>query len=531
MPPVSPLPAPPVRPAAAPLDPAACYEALRSRDARFDGRLFVGVTSTGIYCRPVCRVRLPRAQNCRWFGHAAAAESAGFRPCLRCRPELAPGSTGGRAPLEAGARLAWSAAQQLEAGAAEDIGLAVLAQRLGVSDRHLRRVFQAHFGVTPVAYAQTCRLLLAKQLLADTDLPVTEVALAAGFGSLRRFHALFAARYRLTPGALRRQPAAPGSATLGLSASGADGLPPAALRLGLAYRPPLHWDALLRFLAARAVDGVEAVQATPAGGSYRRTLAFTAVDGRRHSGWVALQRDPRCPDGALQAAIAPTLQAVLPAVLAALRRLADLGADPAVVDRALGALAADAPGLRVQGAVDGFEMGVRVLLGQQVSVAAARTLIWRLVGALGEPLPAGPAVPAGLARLFPTPAALVAADPAALGALGLPRRRVAALQALAAAVLDGSLDLGPAADPAGTIERLQALPGIGAWTAQTLALRALAWPDAWPTGDAVLTKALGAADARDAEARAEIWRPWRGYAALHLWRRAAEAAPAWSPTT
>ncbi|MCK6424061.1 MAG: helix-turn-helix domain-containing protein [Burkholderiaceae bacterium] len=512
-----------------PLDPAACYEALRSRDARFDGRLFVGVTSTGIYCRPVCRVRLPRAQNCRWFGHAAAAESAGFRPCLRCRPELAPSAACRPAPVDAGARLAWAAAQQLEAGAAEDPGLAALAQRLGVSDRHLRRVFRAYFGVTPVAYAQTCRLLLAKQLLVETDLPITEVALAAGFGSLRRFHALFGARYRLAPGALRRQPARAVAPPPGPDAALADDLPPAALRLVLTYRPPLHWDGLLRFLGARAVDGVEALRATPAGGCYLRTLAVTAADGRRRCGWVALQPDPLRPGDALQAVVAPSLLGALPAVLAALRRLADLGADPAVVDRALGALAADAPGLRVPGAVDGFEMAVRVLLGQQVSVAAARTLIGRLVRACGEALPpAGPEWPVGLTQLFPTPARLAGADPEALGALGLPRRRVAALQALARAVRDGSLDLSPAADPTATLERLQALPGIGAWTAQTLALRALAWPDAWPRGDGVLTKALGAADARAAEARAEIWRPWRGYAALHLWRRAAEATPAWS---
>jgi len=512
---------------------ASPYAAFASHDARFDGRLFVGVTSTGVYCRPVCRVRTPRVANCRFFGHPAAAEAAGFRPCLRCRPELAPGL----APIDMPERLAWAAAQRIDAGELDAGGLNGLAARLGITDRHLRRVFGAAFGVTPVAYAQTQRLLLAKRLLTDSDLPATEVALAAGFGSLRRFQALFQSRYGLAPTALRKSPVAAYAGEGGRSA-------PWAIELG--YRPPLDWPRLLAFLAARCIPGVEAVEpaertepvGAPAGGAYHRTLALRDAAGRRCVGTVTLTPAPRRPgEPALRVQVSPGLWGVLPAVLAGARRLADLGADPLAVSDRLGALAADAPGLRVPGCFDGFELAVRAVLGQQVTVRAAHTLAGRLVAALGEPLDPpepgglGGGRPAALTHIFPSAEALAAAAPEALGALGIVRQRVAAIQALARAVAEGRLDLGPAGDVDAALQRLMALPGIGPWTAQYIALRALAWPDAWPSGDVALIKALGAVSAREADAMAQAWRPWRGYATLQLWRRLAEGAPAWKETT
>lgn len=479
-----------------PHDHTACYAALVARDARFDGQFFVGVTSTGIYCRPICRVRTPRAGNCRFFAHPAAAEAAGFRPCLRCRPELAPGW----AVIDSSARLAWAAAQRIEAGQLDEHGLAGLAARLGISDRHLRRIFAATFGVTPVAYWQTQRLLLAKRLLADTALPVTEVALAAGFGSLRRFNAAFREHYRQTPGDMRRHSAA---------AAGAE-----ALRFELAYRPPFDWPRLQGFLAARCVAGVEEV----AEGAYRRSVRIVQ-GGREHTGWLSVT--PVVGRDAVAACVSPSLIAVLPAVLAGVRRLCDLSCMPDTVAAALGELAADAPGVRVPGAFDGFEMAVRAVLGQQVTVKAAHTLAGRFAAALGDPLE-NPL--AGVERLFPTAQRVADAGLDALGALGIVRQRGAAILALAREIAAGRLDLGPSADIAATLAQLQALPGIGRWTAQYIALRALGWPDAWPSGDVVLIKALGAGGPREADALAERWRPWRGYATMHLWRRLAEAA-------
>jgi AraC family transcriptional regulator of adaptative response / DNA-3-methyladenine glycosylase II len=494
--------------------PSTPYAALLSHDARFDGRLFIGVTSTGIYCRPVCRVRMPKEVNCRFFSHPAAAEAGGFRPCLRCRPELAPGL----ASIDMPSRLAWAAAQRIEAGELDEAGLEGLARRLGISDRHLRRVFGEAFGVTPVAYAQTQRLLLAKRLLADTALPVTEVALAAGFGSLRRLNALFRSRYGLAPGDLRR------------GREVAAGVADEVLTVELAFRPPFDWPRLLAFLAARCVPGVEAVEAPgaeAAAGLYRRTLALRDGTGRALRGWLAVSLAPR--GDALRVQVSPGLLPALPAVLAGVRRLCDLGADPAAVAQVLGPLAADAPGLRVPGGFDGFELAVRAVLGQQVTVRAAHTLAGRLVAALGEPVCADPPSLPGLTHVFPSAARVADASADELGRLGIVRQRVAALQALARSVADGQLDLGPSADVTGTTDRLKALPGIGPWTAQYIALRALAWPDAWPSGDVALIKALGATSARQADAMAEAWRPWRGYATLHLWRRAAEAASGAQP--
>ncbi len=473
---------------------AARYAALLARDQRFDGRFFVGVTSTGIYCRPICNVRAPKRENCRFFDHAAAAEAAGFRPCLRCRPELAPGL----AAVDSPSRLAWAAAARIEAGELDEGGLSGLASRLGITDRHLRRVFGEHFGVTPVAYAQTQRLLLAKRLLADTALPLTEIAFAAGFGSVRRFNALFLGHYGLAPGAARGR----------AKTSRGD-----ELRLHLAYRPPFDWPRLLAFLAGRCVLGVEAV----ADGAYRRSVRIETA-GVPLRGWISVSQS--VDRDAVLVDVSPGLLRALPAVLAGVRRLCDLGCDPAAVLAALGPLASDAPGLRVPGAVDGFEMAVRAVLGQQVTVKAAHTLAGRLVEHFGEAL----ATPyPGVTHLFPTAAHVAALAPERLAQLGIVRQRAAAILALARAVAEGQLDLGPAADVPAALAALESLPGIGRWTANYIALRALAWPDAWPHGDIALQKALGATSAKRAEVQAEAWRPWRGYATLHLWRWLNEA--------
>lgn len=495
---------------------AAHYAALVARDARFDGRFFVGVTSTGIYCRPVCRVRTPKAANCLFFGHAAAAEQAGFRPCLRCRPERAPG----QAPIDASSRLAWAAAQRIQAGELDDHGMEGLAARLGITDRHLRRVFADAFGVSPIDYAQTQRLLMAKRLLADTSLPVTEVALAAGFGSLRRFNTLFQERYGLAPSQLRRNMLVshdPADDKAGSSDMATMADASSSLRFELGYRPPLDWPRLLAFLSKRCIAGVEQVD----GLAYRRTVRVGQGQGpQTPTGWLEVtQANGR---DALAVRVSAGLLRALPSVLAGMRRLFDLDCDPQAVSGVLGELAADAPGLRVPGAFDGFEMSVRAVLGQQVTVRAAHTLAGRLAAALGEPVQ----TPfTGLTHLFPTARRVADASSEEIGALGIVRQRVGAIQALAREVADGRLDLGPAADVEATMAQLEALPGIGRWTARYIALRALGWPDAWPSGDIALHKALGVNKAAQADAIAAAWSPWRGYATLHLWRRLSEDPP------
>ena len=321
------------------LDPPSCYRALSTHDPRFDGRFYVGVSSTGIYCRPVCRVRLPRPENCRYFPSAAAAEVAGYRPCLRCRPELAPGNAG----IDAGARLAQAAAALIENGTLDDGGIEGLAARVGVTSRHLRRIFADEFGVSPIEYGQTQRLLLAKRLLTDTALPVTDVALASGFASVRRFNALFRERYRMAPGQLRRDVPA--------------GRLPGTLAFELCFRPPYDWASMQAFLRDRAIAGVE--DADDAG--YRRTLAVTHR-GERHAGWIDVRCLPR--KRALRIGVSPSLARAVPWVLARVKHAFDLGCDPAQVSAALGELAAAHPGLRVPGAFDGFELAARAVVGQ-----------------------------------------------------------------------------------------------------------------------------------------------------------------------
>lgn len=468
-----------------------CYQAVLSHDPRFDGTFFVAVSSTGIYCRPVCTVRTPRRENCAFYPSAAAAEKAGYRPCLRCRPELAPGT----ALVDAASQLAAAVAGRIEDGALSELSLAELAAEYGVTARHLRRVVQAEFGVSPVELAQTCRLLTAKRLLTDTDMVVIDVAYASGFASLRRFNALFKQRYRLSPSALRRERSLP---------------PSELLTCELAYRPPFDWPALLAYLRARAAAGVEWVDQ----GRYLRTVALNG-----QYGWLAVE--PHKSKNALRVQLTSNLAPHLLAVLARLKRLFDLAANPAVINAHLGGLAADAPGLRVPGAFDGFELAARAVLGQQTTVRAASTLAGRLAAAFGEPLE----TPfEQLNRLFPTPQRLAQTAAGDIAALGMPGRRAAALIALAGAVADGEIRLQPGRDVEVVMARLVALPGIGEWTAQYIAMRALGWPDAFPHTDLGIRKALGGIPAAEILERSRVWQPWRAYAAMHLWHSLAGPA-------
>ena len=476
-----------------PLDPDACYRALRTHDPRFDGRFYVGVSSTRIYCRPVCNVRLPRRENCHFFASAAAAEVEGYRPCLRCRPELAPGN----ASVDAIARLAQGAVDLIENGVLDAGGIEHLSARVGVTSRHLRRIFDAEFGVSPIEYAQTQRLLLAKRLLTDTALPVTEVALASGFASVRRFNALFKERYRMPPGRLRE-------------ARGPGALPDA-LAFELSFRPPYDWDAMLAFLRHRAIDGIETV----AGDGYARTVAIPHR-GAMHVGRVEVRRAPR--KAALRVSVSPSLARAVPAVLSRVKHAFDLACDPLVVAAALGTLAAANPGLRVPGTFDGFELAVRAVIGQQVSVRAARTVLGRIARAFGEPVAGDDGDP--LIRVFPTAVRLAALAPQDLAALGMTHARARTVTVLAAAIAAERIRLEAGSDVEATLDALTSLPGIGAWTANYIAMRALRWPDAFLAGDLIVLKALGETRPARALRASEAWRPWRSYAVMHLWRNA-----------
>jgi AraC family transcriptional regulator of adaptative response / DNA-3-methyladenine glycosylase II len=461
-----------------------CERARLSRDSRFDGRFFIGVTSTGIYCRPICPAPSPKERNVRYFPSAAAAAESGFRPCLRCRPEASPGT-----PAWLGSSTTVSRALRLiDEDGLSDTSLEALAGRLGIGSRQLRRLFLQHLGATPVAVLQTRRLHFAKTLIDQTDLPFTQAALASGFGSVRRFNALFQTLYGRTPTELRRLAHRSG-------ASHAEHY-----RFHLPFRPPLEWDALLGFLAPRAIPGVEVVDAD----SYRRTIS---LHGQRGTIEVRLGR-------ALELSIAfPDVRALI-AIVERVRRLFDLRADPSEMHAQLSRdplLAAFRPGLRVPGAWDGFELAVRAILGQQVSVKGATTLAGRLVQAFGEPMDGGH----GLTHIFPTPETLAAAD---YSSIGLPTARSEAIRQLALAVTRGELIFSGVADPAAFIERFKKLPGIGEWTAQYVAMRALGEPDAFPAADLGLLRASGVGSPKQLEQRAESWRPWRAYAAMHLWQ-------------
>jgi AraC family transcriptional regulator of adaptative response / DNA-3-methyladenine glycosylase II len=489
-----------------------CYLALKARDARFDGRFFTGVTSTGIYCRPVCSVKTPKRENCRFFDHAAQAEGAGFRPCLRCRPELAPHSVVWSIQ-DASYILAHQAARLLdepEAWTGDVLSVQTLADKLGVSDRHLRRIFEAQFGVSPLQYLQTRRLLNAKQLLADTNLPITQIALASGFASVRRFNAAFVAHYQLNPTQLRRA---------GTPANGQG------ITVKLGYRPPYDVDAMMAFMHKRTINAIEFIatdaHSTRAGRTFRAESAGT-TNVKTHCGWLLTEFDTtRCQ---LVLQVSDSLREVLPLVIRRVRAMFDLDADPQAINQVLHAHFPQGDGLRVPGCLDGYELAVRAVLGQQITVAAARTLAQRMVDKFGEPI----ATPyPELTRLFPAPAVLAQASGDALGQLGIVKQRQAAIVGIAQAVAAKRLQLHAGADVPATIAALKELPGIGDWTAQYIAMRALRWPDAFPAGDVALHKALGTQTtpsgqssktaARDAEALSQAWKPWRSYAVIRAW--------------
>lgn len=476
------------------LDTDICYRAVRARDARFDGRFFTAVRTTRVYCRPVCTAPLPRRENCEFFGNAAAAERAGFRPCLRCRPELAPGN----ASVDASARLARDAASRIDDGALTERTLTSIARELGVTDRHLRRVFEAEFGVTPVAYSQTARLLLAKRLLTDSTMSVLDVAMAAGFGSLRRMNTLFAQRYRMSPSALRASRPV---------------VRPAGMHVfQLTARQPFDFDALLAFFSARAIDGVEYVE----GRVYRRALRHPLADGKSVAGWIEVRpvsARANAPTG-IEARIDARLSPAIARTLSVCKRAFDLDCRPDEVARSLGDLTHAHPGLRLPGTFDGFELGVRAILGQQITVKAARTLAARFVAAFGDQID----TPfTAVSRLFPLPAKVAALAPPEIAQLGVTAQRARAIVALARAVQRG-LTLTPGADIESTIAALRDISGIGEWTAHYITMRALHWPDVFPPGDVALLKAMGESRTSAAIRRAEVWRPWRSYAVVHLWK-------------
>jgi AraC family transcriptional regulator of adaptative response / DNA-3-methyladenine glycosylase II len=478
------------------LDGDVAYRALTSRDPRFDGVFFVGVTSTGIYCRPICPARTPRQENCRFFATHEAAEKHSFRPCLRCRPELAPGN----APVDDAHRIAQLLAHRIEEGLVGDgAGMEDIAAQFELSSRQLRRIVQKELGVSPIELLQTRRLLLAKQLLTETRLPITEVAFASGFASLRRFNDAFGAHYRMPPTSLRRQASAHTSAIA----------PADTLTLQLLYRPPYDWTGVLRFLKARTVKDVEWITDD----TYGRTVRIG-----RHAGWITVRHVPE--KRALTVQFTHSLTPVLPALLGRLRQLFDLSARPDLIAAHLGRdplLAEEVranPGLRVPGAFDGFELAVRTILGQQVTVKAATTLSCRLAEAFGDrietPIPE-------LTRLSPSPAALARASVDGIARLGIISARARSIIALAREYHSGALQLEAGANPEVAVQKLLALPGIGPWTAQYIAMRALRWPDAFPTGDIAILNNLGGVTAKQAEVISQAWRPWRSYAVLHIW--------------
>jgi AraC family transcriptional regulator of adaptative response / DNA-3-methyladenine glycosylase II len=487
-----------------PLDRDVCYRALRTRDARFDGRFYTAVVSTGIYCRPICPARTPKLENCLFLPSAGAAHQMGFRPCLRCRPEIAPGLAGWRGTASTVSR----ALSLIAEGGFDDGGADALAERLGVGARHLRRLFDRYVGASPVSVAQAHRILFAKKLIGETTLGMTEIAEASGFGSVRRFNAVFLDTYGRAPSELRR------------SKRGGDAPGPAVV-LKLPFSAPYDWRAILEFLAARAIPGVEAASEE----RYRRTFALGTATGSLEVCAVPGQTH-------LLATIHTSDVTTLGPIVARLRRLFDLDADIRAVDEHLardrvlarGVLAR--PGIRVPGAWDPFELAVRAVLGQQVSVRAATTFAGRIVAAHGRALPAltEASNDGAPARLFPTPEVLADAD---LTGIGLTTSRAATLNSLARAVAAHPELLQASETLDDTLAALCALPGIGRWTAQYIAMRALREPDAFPASDLGLLRAMETKAGRPTPAalaeRAEAWRPWRAYAALRLWTTSAPA--------
>ncbi|HWQ75684.1 MAG TPA: AlkA N-terminal domain-containing protein [Syntrophomonas sp.] len=480
------------------LDNQACYAAFKAHDSRFDGHLFVGVSSTGIYCRPICRAKAAKEENCNFFISAAAAEAAGFRPCRRCRPELAPGLS----ISDSASRIAQGAAIIMEENCLTDLKISDLAGMLNITSRHLRRVFSAQFGVSPVQYLQSRRLLLAKCLLADTNLSITEVALSAGFGSIRRFNDLFKKYYKSTPSKFR-------------SSGKVNSANKETITLTLGYRPPYAWEELVDFLADRAIPGVEYVK----DGVYRRTVAMKSGSSTYY-GWISVANKPE--KNSLAVTLSCSLLPVLPKVLARIRCLFDINCNPDEIYRKLSIMNElrpnlCIPGLRLPGSFDPFEMSVRAILGQQVTVKAARTLAMRFADAFGEKI----STPFDeLHCSFPSPEIIYRLElpiENQLGPLGIIGARARSIFALAEALVTDTIHFNPGANPELETEKLLQLPGFGPWTVQYVGMRALNWPDAFPHTDFGVKKALTGLMPKEILDVSQAWRPWRSYATINLW--------------
>jgi AraC family transcriptional regulator of adaptative response / DNA-3-methyladenine glycosylase II len=471
------------------LDLQVCSRARLSRDPRFDGKFFIGVVGSGVYCRSICPAPTAKEKNCRYFPTAAAAAAAGFRPCLRCRPECSPGT-----PAWLGTSNTVSRALRIigESGL-DDGGIENLAERLGVGSRHLRRLFIRHLGATPSAVAQTRRLHFAKKLIDETQLPFGEIALASGFGCVRRFNAAIKKTYKRAPSQIRRL------------ARQTEEHPENEYVFHLRFRPPYHWQGMLSFLAARATPGVELVEPN----CYRRSISINGLQGHLE---VSLNEDQHSLVVRVQIADPRSLFAIIERV----RAMFDVNADWSVIARSLGtdrrlapSLRAE-PGLRVPGCWNGFELTVRAILGQQVTVTGATTLAGRMAKQFGQPLTKAN----GLTHLFPGPEVLANAK---LTGIGLTDKRAQTIRSLARAVCDGQITFDRILDSESFLERICEIPGIGEWTAQYVAMRALGEPDAFPAGDLGLLRALDLRNPRDLDKRFESWRPWRAYACMYLW--------------
>ncbi|MBP9777307.1 MAG: helix-turn-helix domain-containing protein [Alphaproteobacteria bacterium] len=471
-----------------------CYKAIRSHDPRFDGHFFFGVNATGIYCRPICIARPPKFENCRFFSNAAAAEAAGFRPCLRCRPEQAPGNTRSATVTN----LTQKALRWIEEGFLNEARVKDLAEKLGVTERYLRRIFQTELEVSPIEFAQTQRLLLSKRLLTDTSLPITEIAFAAGFNSLRRFNVLFKYRYGLNPTKFRR--------TI-IKQESVD-----SLIFDLSYQPPLEWQSLLNFLKEKAIPRSEEIHK----GTYRR-IVRQEQKGRCYIGWIKVEEVPN--QSMLQITVDVKLAHVILLVLKHVKLLFDLTCSLGKITEALGPLAEDRPGLRVPGAFDGFEIAVQAILSQHISITEAQVLAERIVSYFGEfhatPFPE-------LTHAFPNPERIASASIEEIYALKIPHIKAQAIIFLAQAIVDKSLILIPNADVSDTVERLRVLLNIDEKSIQYILMRALSWPDAFPYSDKEVMKVLEIHSPNIAQDLNKTWRPWRSYAAMHLWSKLKE---------
>lgn len=466
-----------------------CSRARLSRDARFDGKFFIGVRTSGVYCRPICPARTAKESNVRYFPSAAAASEAGFRPCLRCRPECSPGTPAWLGTPSTVAR----ALRLIDESGLDDGGVDALAARLGIGSRHLRRLFLRHLGATPSSVAQTRRLHFAKKLIDETTLPMGQIAIASGFGCVRRFNAAIHTTYHRTPTHIRRV----GRQTAVREKN--------QYLFHLRFRPPYHWTGMLAFLKARAMPGVEVVEAE----RYRRSILLSGS-----AGYFEISPDEN--GASLVARIQFGDPRSLFFIVERIRAMFDLNADWMDIARTLtndpdlAKRIQNTPGMRVPGSWDGFELATRAILGQQITVKGATTLAGRIVKLFGKAFSPSD----GLTHLFPSSEVLADAD---LTRAGLTKARAASISALARAVANRKICFDGIMDSEVFLAELQRIPGIGAWTAQYIAMRALREPDAFPTGDIALVRALNVTNARELEQRAEMWRPWRAYAAMYLW--------------